>query len=76
MCPVELAATLVLNKGSPLVTVTHVIIYPRVFLLGVVCQSLPHLPLVALNARQLHILNKIYLTLLVIAAIVEQGRSS
>ncbi len=35
-----------------------------------------HLPLVALNARQLHILNKIYLTLLVIAAIVEQGRSS
>jgi hypothetical protein len=73
---VELAATLVLNKGSPLVTVTHVIIYPQVFLLGFVCLSLPHLPLVALNVRQLHILNKIYLALLVIAAILKQGRSS
>jgi hypothetical protein len=76
MCPVELAATLVINKGSPLVTVTHVIIYPQVFLLGFVCQSLPHLPLVALNVPQLHILNKIYPTLLLIAAIIEQGRSS
>ena len=49
MCPVEQAATLVFNKGTPLATVTYVITYPPVSLIGFVFQSPCHLCLFALN---------------------------
>jgi hypothetical protein len=76
MCPVELAATLVLNKGTPLVTVTYVITYPPVSPIGFMFQSPCHLCPFALNVPQLHILNDKYPSLLVIAVIVMKGRSS
>jgi hypothetical protein len=77
MCPVELAATtLVLNKGTPLMTVTYVITYPLVSPIGFVFQSPCHLCLFALNVPQLHIHNDKNPILLVIAIIFVQGRSS
>jgi hypothetical protein len=70
MRPVELAATLVLNKGTPLATVTYVITYSPVSPIGFMFQSPCGLSLFALNVPQLHILNDKYPTLLVIAVIV------
>ncbi len=76
MWPVELAATLALNKGTPLVTVTYMITYPLVSPIGFVFQSPCHLCLFALNLPQLHILNNKYPTLLVITVIAVQGKRS
>ncbi len=76
MCTVELAATLVLNKSTPLATVAYVITYPPVSPIGFVFRSPHHLHLFALNVPRLHILNNKYPTLLVIATIVAWGRSS
>ncbi len=76
MCPVELAAMLVLNKGTPFATVTYVINYPLVFQIWFVFQSPCNFCLFALNVPHLHILNNTYPTLLIIAVIIVQGRSS
>jgi hypothetical protein len=76
MCLVELAATLVLNKGTPLATVTYMITYPLVSPIRFVFQSPHHLCLFAINVPQLQILNNKYPTLLIIVIIVVQGISS
>ncbi len=49
MCLVELAATIVLNKGNPLTIVIYVITYPPVSPIWFVFQSPHHLHLFALN---------------------------
>ncbi len=76
MCQVELAAMLLLNKGTPLATVTYGITYPPVSPIGFVFWSLCHICLFALNVPRLHTLNNKYPTLLIIALIIVQGRSS
>jgi hypothetical protein len=72
MCPVELAATLVLNKCTPLAIVIYVITYPPVSPIQFVFQSPSHLCCFALNVPQLQILNNKYPTLLVIVVIIVQ----
>ncbi len=76
ICQAELAAMLVFNNSTPIVTFTNKILYPWVFPLGFMSSlSLLHLPLFALNVVWLHTLNDKYITSLIVVVSIVQGRS-